>query len=359
MLAGNTELRTGRIVAPETFGTTSATLVRRDHHALSDRDILDRRTDARDFADDLAAADVRHGNLKRQTLADPQIEMVEAAGPHADQHVAGARLGNRELKWFQDVDPAGAGECDCFHDGGWHGDVVRWCGRNRKRARSAHSLTEGRWLQEDLRSFRRRPGHRASATATSPKSGNGKRPERRKSAGRSRPPAIRARQVPSRPGSPRRSKAARTGQWLWRRWIGCDLPYYRNCTPVRPHSPHRIVILPASADFWYKTGSHQFPKHHTRSSVMDDAIRRRFWNRLPAAGMVLPVFLALLAHIAGPKPGPVAAAPPKPALAFHQYLVDLGNVTASEDVVAHFDFTNRGSNEVEITELVASCGCLQ
>lgn len=92
---------------------------------------------------------------------------------------------------------------------------------------------------------------------------------------------------------------------------------------------------------------------------MDDAIRRRFVNRLPTAGITLPFFLAVLAHFAGPRPGPVAAAPAKPALAFHQYLVDLGNVTASENVLAHFDFTNRGSHEVEITELVASCGCLQ
>ncbi len=92
---------------------------------------------------------------------------------------------------------------------------------------------------------------------------------------------------------------------------------------------------------------------------MDDAIRRRFWNRLPAAGIALPFVLALLAHIAGPRPGPVAAAPATPALAFHQYLVDLGQVTASENVLAHFDFTNRGSKDVHITELIPSCGCLQ
>jgi hypothetical protein len=92
---------------------------------------------------------------------------------------------------------------------------------------------------------------------------------------------------------------------------------------------------------------------------MDDATRQRFLSKLPAAGIALPFVLALLAHVAGPRPGPVAAAPPPPALAFHQYLVDLGQVTASENVLAHFDFTNRGSKDVEITELVASCGCLQ
>jgi len=92
---------------------------------------------------------------------------------------------------------------------------------------------------------------------------------------------------------------------------------------------------------------------------MDDATRRRFLSRLPAAGIALPFILALLAHIAGPRPGPVAAAPAPPALAFQQYLVDLGHVPASENVLAHFDFTNRGSHDIKITELVASCGCLQ
>lgn len=92
---------------------------------------------------------------------------------------------------------------------------------------------------------------------------------------------------------------------------------------------------------------------------MDDAKRRRFLDRLPAAGMALPCVLAVLAHIAGPRPGPVAAAPARPALAFQQYLVDLGHVPASENVLAHFDFANRGSQDVKITELAASCGCLQ
>lgn len=92
---------------------------------------------------------------------------------------------------------------------------------------------------------------------------------------------------------------------------------------------------------------------------MHDANRQRVLSKLPAAGIAIPIVLAVLAHVAGPRPGPVAAAPAPPALAFHQYLVDLGRVMASEDVVAHFDFTNRGSNEVEITDLVPSCGCLR
>jgi hypothetical protein len=92
---------------------------------------------------------------------------------------------------------------------------------------------------------------------------------------------------------------------------------------------------------------------------MDDATRRRFLSRLPAAGIALPFILAVLAQFAGPKPGRVAAAAAPPALAFQQYLVDLGHVAASETVLAHFDFTNRGSHDIKITELVASCGCLR
>ena len=91
---------------------------------------------------------------------------------------------------------------------------------------------------------------------------------------------------------------------------------------------------------------------------MNDATGHLVLSKLPAAGIAIPFVLALLAHLAGPQPGPVAAAQAPPALAFDQYLVDLGRVRASEDVVAHFDFTNRGSKDVEITELVASCGCL-
>jgi hypothetical protein len=92
---------------------------------------------------------------------------------------------------------------------------------------------------------------------------------------------------------------------------------------------------------------------------MSDATRRAILRKLPAVGIALPFCLALLAHFAGAKPAPVAAAPARPALAFHQFLVDLGRVSASEAVLAYFDFTNRGSKDVEITGLEASCGCLQ
>ena len=92
---------------------------------------------------------------------------------------------------------------------------------------------------------------------------------------------------------------------------------------------------------------------------MLDATPRPLAPRLLAAGMAVPFLWALVAHLAGPVPSPVAAAPARGALVFDQYLVDLGNVPATQDVIAYFDFTNRGSGLVEIQSLEPSCGCLR
>jgi hypothetical protein len=80
---------------------------------------------------------------------------------------------------------------------------------------------------------------------------------------------------------------------------------------------------------------------------------------LPTAGIAVPFLLAVVAQALGPRPGPMAAAPARPALAFDQYLVDLGPVAPSEEVFAHFSFTNRGHEPVTVLKLVPSCGCLQ
>jgi hypothetical protein len=92
---------------------------------------------------------------------------------------------------------------------------------------------------------------------------------------------------------------------------------------------------------------------------MDDAQRRSWIRRLPIAGMAIPLLFAVAAQLIGPRPRPVAAAPARPSLAFDQYLVDLGAVGPSEEVFAHFDFTNRGPAPVANIQLVPSCGCLQ
>jgi hypothetical protein len=92
---------------------------------------------------------------------------------------------------------------------------------------------------------------------------------------------------------------------------------------------------------------------------MDDARRGRLARRCSAAVIAIPVVWAVIAHAVGGTPTPMAAAPQRPALAFMQHLVDLGRVTPSEEVFAHFDFTNRSDRMVTIRKLEPSCGCLQ
>jgi hypothetical protein len=92
---------------------------------------------------------------------------------------------------------------------------------------------------------------------------------------------------------------------------------------------------------------------------MADALRLTLVRRLPAIGMALPFLLAVAAHIAAPRPRPLAAAPDRPALAFNQYLIDKGEVLPSQEVRVRFEFTNRGPAPVRVTQLVPSCGCLQ
>jgi hypothetical protein len=92
---------------------------------------------------------------------------------------------------------------------------------------------------------------------------------------------------------------------------------------------------------------------------MDDATSRPLAPRLLAAGTAVPFALAIFAHIAGSSATPVALPPVRGALVFDQYLVDLGHVPATQDVIAYFDFTNRSSRPVEIQSLEPSCGCLR
>jgi hypothetical protein len=81
--------------------------------------------------------------------------------------------------------------------------------------------------------------------------------------------------------------------------------------------------------------------------------------RLQAAGLCVPFVLSLFVQLTGRAPGPMAAPPIRPALAFDQYLIDLGPVEPSEQVAVPFRFTNRGKSRVTINELLPSCGCLQ
>ena len=73
---------------------------------------------------------------------------------------------------------------------------------------------------------------------------------------------------------------------------------------------------------------------------------------------LLPCLLAFAASIAGPRPAESAAGLKRSPLAFHQYMVNLGEVPARRNHYARFAFTNRGSQPVEVRELKTSCGCL-
>lgn len=93
---------------------------------------------------------------------------------------------------------------------------------------------------------------------------------------------------------------------------------------------------------------------------MDDgAPPSRLAGRIHAAALAIPFALSVLVQLVGRAPSPMAAPPRRPALAFDQYVIDLGPVAASEEVRVEFHFTNRGPEEVKINELTPSCGCLQ
>lgn len=88
--------------------------------------------------------------------------------------------------------------------------------------------------------------------------------------------------------------------------------------------------------------------------------RSNLWTRrIPVALLAVPFLWSFVIQVRGSTPTPVKPAPKRAALAFTQRLVDLGKVAPSEEVMAHFDFVNRGEEAVKILELVPSCGCLQ
>lgn len=81
--------------------------------------------------------------------------------------------------------------------------------------------------------------------------------------------------------------------------------------------------------------------------------------RLIAWVMALcPVAMATAFHT-GLRSVPLAIeVPVLPALAFHQYAVDLRSIHPTVEAQASFVFQNRGSEDVTITSLEPSCGCL-
>jgi hypothetical protein len=87
-------------------------------------------------------------------------------------------------------------------------------------------------------------------------------------------------------------------------------------------------------------------------------ISARLRPLLPAAVALSPALLCLAFQSAGARPAFSEAAPPKPPLAFHQYMVNLGEVESRRVHDARFWMTNGGSEILEIRDITTSCGCL-
>lgn len=73
----------------------------------------------------------------------------------------------------------------------------------------------------------------------------------------------------------------------------------------------------------------------------------------------VPLVCACVVWLVGSRPQTMANVPELPGLAFNQYMVDLQEVSATEEVYAAFDFRNTSAHPITITKLEPSCGCLQ
>lgn len=72
----------------------------------------------------------------------------------------------------------------------------------------------------------------------------------------------------------------------------------------------------------------------------------------------IPFALGVIFHTIGWRAQAAAKLAPPPALAFDQYLVNLGEVEPTAQVYGRFGFTNTSDHPVTIHELKPSCGCL-
>jgi len=87
--------------------------------------------------------------------------------------------------------------------------------------------------------------------------------------------------------------------------------------------------------------------------------RNKLVWRLACIAALLPCAAAVFAHYLRPSQPMAIAAPPRPALAFEQYLVDLRRIEPSSEVRATFVFQNRSTKPVQILNVEPSCGCLE
>lgn len=84
----------------------------------------------------------------------------------------------------------------------------------------------------------------------------------------------------------------------------------------------------------------------------------RFRQYLPLCAAMLPVLFGLGFQAAGPRSQPLNDRVSRPPLAFHQYMVNLGDVPVQRSHAARFSFTNHGDQAIKLRRLETSCGCL-
>jgi hypothetical protein len=120
-----------------------------------------------------------------------------------------------------------------------------------------------------------------------------------------------------------------------------------------------IQACPLSVSFWFRRKGCRVSQHNSEidtHSVQTSPVR--FRQHLPLLAALIPVICGLGFHVAGPRPQALQSATTRPPLAFHQYMVNLGDVQALRSHDATFSFTNHGDEAMELRRLETSCGCL-
>jgi hypothetical protein len=108
-----------RLLAPESELATAAEKAGLNEHVVPDRPALDSGSHGVDPAGSVGARNVRHGKSDPGNPApDPQVEMVESGGEHADADLTGTWLGRGEVRDPHDLRAAVALVGDCAHRDG-------------------------------------------------------------------------------------------------------------------------------------------------------------------------------------------------------------------------------------------------
>jgi hypothetical protein len=105
------------VVASEAGVAVAAGNSRSENDFFADVNIVDQFSDGGDFAGDVAAWNVRHGNFHaRNAAANPEIQVIDRTGAHTDENFVGARAGIGDFSDAENFGAAVLGEDNCFHE---------------------------------------------------------------------------------------------------------------------------------------------------------------------------------------------------------------------------------------------------